>query len=53
MQNYEWWTKKWQLEGRAWSTDRVSYPATTYVAPEQDKSVRVLREEVLKHQKAG
>jgi thiosulfate/3-mercaptopyruvate sulfurtransferase len=45
--------KKWQLENRAWSTDRVSYTPTTYVAPEQDKSVRALREEVLKHQKAG
>ena len=45
--------KKWQLEGRQWSTERVSYPPTSYTAPEQDRSVRALRDEVLKHQKAG
>jgi thiosulfate/3-mercaptopyruvate sulfurtransferase len=45
--------KKWQLEGRSWSTERVSYPAAAYAAPEQDKAVRALREEVLKHHKAG
>jgi thiosulfate/3-mercaptopyruvate sulfurtransferase len=45
--------KKWQLEGRTWSTDRTTYPKTTYSAPEQDGSVRALRDEVLKHQKAG
>jgi thiosulfate/3-mercaptopyruvate sulfurtransferase len=45
--------KKWQLEGRPWSTDRVHVQAGHYAAPEQDGSVRALRDEVLKHQKAG
>ncbi len=45
--------KKWQLEGRPWSTDRVHPPAGHYTAPEQDGSVRALRDEVLKHQRAG
>jgi thiosulfate/3-mercaptopyruvate sulfurtransferase len=45
--------KKWQLDGRSWSSERVSYPPTSYTAPEQDKSVRALRDDVLKHQKAG
>ena len=45
--------KRWELDGRPWSTERVSYPATTYTAQERDKSVRALRDEVLKHQKAG
>lgn len=45
--------KKWQLDGRSWSTDRVSYTTEEYTAPEQDKSVRALRDDVLKHQKSG
>ena len=45
--------KRWDLDGRAWSTDRVHPQQTSYVAPEQDTSVRALRDEVLKHQKAG
>jgi thiosulfate/3-mercaptopyruvate sulfurtransferase len=45
--------KRWELDGRPWSTERVSYPRATYAASEQDGSIRALRDEVLKHQKAG
>jgi thiosulfate/3-mercaptopyruvate sulfurtransferase len=45
--------KKWELDGRAWSSDRVSYPRAHYTATEQDGSIRALRDEVLKHCKAG
>jgi len=45
--------KRWELDGRPWSTERVTYPRATYTAKEQDPSVRALRDEVLKHQKAG
>ncbi len=45
--------KRWELDGRPWSNDRVSYPAASYSAKEQDASVRALRDDVLKHQKAG
>ena len=45
--------KKWELDGRPWSSERVSYPRATYTAQEQDASIRALRDEVLKHCKAG
>ena len=45
--------KRWELDGRAWSSDRVSYPAVRYSAREQDASIRALRDEVLKHCRAG
>ena len=45
--------KRWQIEGRPLSSDRVSYERTHYVALEQDSAIRALREEVLKHQKSG
>jgi thiosulfate/3-mercaptopyruvate sulfurtransferase len=45
--------KRWELDGRPWSTDRVSPPAGRYTASEQDGSIRALRDEVLKHCKAG
>ncbi|MBL6712284.1 MAG: sulfurtransferase [Pirellulales bacterium] len=45
--------KKWALDGRPWSTDRVDPAPGTYTASEQDMSIRALRDEVLKHQKAG
>ena len=45
--------KRWELDGRAWSSDRVSHPRAHYTATEQDGSIRALRDEVLKHQKAG
>ncbi len=45
--------KKWQLDGKPWSQDRPSFPRTTYTATEQDGSIRALRDEVLKHCKAG
>ena len=45
--------KRWQLDGREWSSDRVKYPHSHYTAPEQDHSIRSLRDDVLKHQKAG
>ena len=39
--------KKWELDGRELSKDRVSRPATTYRAKEQDTSIRAFRDEVL------
>ena len=45
--------KKWELDGRPWNTERVSVPQASYTAREQDNSVRALRDEVLKHCKAG
>jgi thiosulfate/3-mercaptopyruvate sulfurtransferase len=45
---------KWQKEGRAWSTDTPSYPATTYKAPARDDVTnRILRDEVIQYQKQG
>mgnify|MGYP000920414934 CR=1 FL=1 len=41
---------KWQKEGRRWSTDLPSYPATSYPAPARDDvRHRILRDEVLHH----
>jgi thiosulfate/3-mercaptopyruvate sulfurtransferase len=45
--------KRWELDGRPWSNERVSYPRGVYSAREQDGSIRALRDEVLKHQRAG
>ena len=45
--------KKWQLDGKGWSQDRPSVSRTTYTATEQDGLIRALRDEVLKHCKAG
>jgi len=45
--------KRWDLDGRAWSSDRVNPARGHYTATEQDGSIRALRDEVLKHQKAG
>ena len=45
--------KRWELDGRPWSTDRVTPAAGRYAAHEQDGSIRALRDEVLKHQRAG
>src|SRR5438034_6217282 len=39
--------KKWELQNRPLMTDRVSRPATRYVAQEQDQSLRAYRDEVL------
>ena len=45
---------KWQKEGRAWSTDTPSFPATTYTAPARDDARhRILRDEVIQFQKRG
>jgi thiosulfate/3-mercaptopyruvate sulfurtransferase len=45
---------KWQKEGRPWSTDTPTYPATSYKAPERDDvRHRILRDEVLQYQKRG
>ena len=45
--------KRWELDGRPWSTERVSSPHAVYTASEQDGSIRALRDEVLKHSRAG
>ncbi|MEO7196677.1 MAG: sulfurtransferase [Pseudonocardiaceae bacterium] len=39
--------KKWELDGRALSTDEVSRPATSYTAQEQDTSIRAFRQETI------
>ncbi|MET8092144.1 sulfurtransferase [Micromonospora sp. NPDC005220] len=39
--------KKWELDARPLVTDRVSRPATQYVAQEQDTSIRAFRDEVV------
>jgi thiosulfate/3-mercaptopyruvate sulfurtransferase len=45
---------KWQKEGRAWSTDTPSFPASTYTAPARDDARhRILRDEVIEFQKRG
>jgi thiosulfate/3-mercaptopyruvate sulfurtransferase len=45
---------KWQKEGRPWSADTPTYPATTYKAPERDDARhRILRDEVIQYQKRG
>jgi len=39
--------KKWELDSRELVADKVSRPATTYTAQEQDKSIRAFRDEVV------
>jgi thiosulfate/3-mercaptopyruvate sulfurtransferase len=39
--------KKWELDGRELSKDTVSRPATSYVAKEQDLSIRAFRDEAV------
>src|SRR5882757_6227273 len=39
--------KKWQLDGRAFSTESVDRPATSYSAKSADNSIRAFRDEVL------
>ncbi len=39
--------KKWELDNRTLVTDVVARPATTYVAQEQDRSIRAFRDEVV------
>src|ERR1700761_1454623 len=39
--------KKWQLDGRAFSTESVDRPATSYTAKPADTSIRAFRDEVL------
>lgn len=39
--------KKWELDGRALSTDTVSRPATSYQAAAPDNSIRAFRDEVI------
>ncbi|MDI6695887.1 MAG: sulfurtransferase [Anaerolineales bacterium] len=40
---------KWQQEGRPLTKDVPSYPRTTYIAKEPDKSIRAYRNDVFKH----
>src|SRR5262244_2940480 len=39
--------KKWELDNRPLTGDAVARPATTYVAKEQDRSIRAFRDEVV------
>ena len=39
--------KKWELDGRAFSTESVDRPATSYTATSADNSIRAFRDEVL------
>jgi len=39
--------KKWELDGRPYSTDVPARPATSYTAREQDRSIRAFRDEVV------
>jgi thiosulfate/3-mercaptopyruvate sulfurtransferase len=39
--------KKWELDGRPLSSDAVSRPATSYIAKDQDTSIRAFRDEVI------
>ncbi|NGX06378.1 sulfurtransferase [Mycobacteroides franklinii] len=39
--------KKWELDGRALSTDTVSRPATSYQAAAPDNTIRAFRDEVI------
>ena len=44
---------KWEAEGRPYTRDVPTYPATTYTAQEADLSLRAFRDEVLAHMQAG
>jgi thiosulfate/3-mercaptopyruvate sulfurtransferase len=39
--------KKWELDARELSTEKVTRPATSYTAQEQDLSIRAFRDEVV------
>jgi thiosulfate/3-mercaptopyruvate sulfurtransferase len=39
--------KKWELEARELSTEKVTRPATSYTAQDQDLSIRAFRDEVI------
>lgn len=39
--------KKWELDGRPLSADKVARPATSYTAKQPDNSIRVFRDEVI------
>jgi thiosulfate/3-mercaptopyruvate sulfurtransferase len=39
---------KWEAEGRPYTTEVSSYPATTYTAKDPDRSIRAFREDVFK-----
>ncbi len=39
--------KKWELDNRTLSKEEVSRPSTTYVAQEQDRSIRAFRDDVV------
>jgi thiosulfate/3-mercaptopyruvate sulfurtransferase len=39
--------KKWELDSRELTADEVTRPATTYVAQEQDHSIRAFRDDVV------
>ena len=41
--------KKWELEGRPWSTDKPKITPSNYPVPKSDESVRSYRDEVLKN----
>ncbi len=44
---------KWLAEGREITTEVPNYPAASYTARSQDRSIRAFRDEVLAHQQAG
>ena len=44
---------KWEAEGRPYTREVPTYPATTYTAREADPSLRAFRDEVLAHFQAG
>jgi thiosulfate/3-mercaptopyruvate sulfurtransferase len=45
---------KWEQEGRPMTTERPSFPRTSYAAPARDDSrIRAFKEEVLAHMRAG
>jgi thiosulfate/3-mercaptopyruvate sulfurtransferase len=39
--------KKWELDGRSYTTDVPQRPATNYVAKEQDRSIRAFRDDAV------
>ena len=44
---------KWEAEGRPYTREVPTYPATSYTAQEADLSLRAFRDEVLAHMQAG
>lgn len=44
---------KWEAEGRPYSKDYPSYPATTYSAKDADNSIRAFRDDVLAQVNSG